>query len=40
MRLIVAGDDQATLWSIVAHAALCKMGLGANRVVPLSAVVQ
>ncbi|AJQ81985.1 hypothetical protein AZ54_04555 [Xanthomonas oryzae pv. oryzae PXO86] len=38
--LIVAGDDQATLRSIVAHAALWKMWLGANLVVPLRAVVQ
>ncbi|AJQ89136.1 hypothetical protein XocBAI15_18325 [Xanthomonas oryzae pv. oryzicola] len=38
--LIVAGDDQATLRSIVAHAALWKMWLGTNLVVPLRAVVQ
>ncbi len=38
--LIVAGDDQATLRSILAHAALWKMGLAANLLVPLIAVVQ
>lgn len=38
--LVVPGDDPATLHAIVQHAQLWKLGLAANLVVPLIAVVQ